>query len=143
VWLDKQGRTTPVIEERRPYRFPALSPNGRRVAVTLDSNLEDSDLWVYEIGRRGGTQLTRGMATNINIWSPDGNSIVFSAWSSGNPKLFRVLADGSGTAVGAHFRCRMGLPRRHLPRRQSVNIYAHALRDRAVGHHDPATGAAR
>src|SRR5262249_37184269 len=35
VWVDRQGRETPVGAPARPYAFPRLSPDGTRVVMTI------------------------------------------------------------------------------------------------------------
>jgi serine/threonine protein kinase/Tol biopolymer transport system component len=97
LWIDRHGRTARVVEDRKPYRFATISPAGDRVAVHIDTTLEDSDLWVYDISRGSWTKLTTGLATRgTMVWSHDGRWIVFTSFQSGHGKLFRLLADGNG-----------------------------------------------
>jgi len=41
VWVDRDGRETPLAAEPRAYRFPRISPDGSRVA--LDVRDQDTD----------------------------------------------------------------------------------------------------
>ena len=52
VRVDRQGRRSPLLEERRGFRFPNLSPDGQRLAVTVDPR--PSRIWVYDLQRGTG-----------------------------------------------------------------------------------------
>ena len=54
VWVDRQGRETPIPAPPRAYVYPRLSPDGTRVAVA--QTIRSSDIWVWDLGR---TTLTR------------------------------------------------------------------------------------
>ena len=56
VWVDRQGRETPIPAPPRPYLLPALSPDGTRVAVF--ANDQEHDLWLWDLGRTTLTRLT-------------------------------------------------------------------------------------
>jgi hypothetical protein len=47
VWVDRQGRETPIPAPPRPYLLPALSPDGTRVAMF--ANDQDLDLWIWDL----------------------------------------------------------------------------------------------
>jgi serine/threonine-protein kinase len=99
VWVDRQGRATPVLEDRRGYDAASISPDGKRLAVTINTTLEDSDLWIYEIERGSWTRLTSGKrVAGRTTWSRDGKWLIFSSFASGHFKLFRIATDGSGNA---------------------------------------------
>jgi serine/threonine-protein kinase len=98
VWLDRQGRIEPAAAERQPYSNAELDGEGRRVAVHVESSLQNRDLFVFDIERANWARLTQGLDTVGTIaWSPDGQWIIFSSKRSGIPKLFRIRATG-GTA---------------------------------------------
>ena len=37
LWVDRQGTATPVTKIKRPFSGPALSPDGKRVALTVQA----------------------------------------------------------------------------------------------------------
>src|SRR5262249_17846675 len=41
VWVSRQGLEQPISDTARPYEFPRLAPDGRRVLVTANG-----DLWI-------------------------------------------------------------------------------------------------
>ena len=47
VWVDRQGRETPIPAPPRAYVYPRLSPDGTRVAVyaTIRSRTSGSGIW--------------------------------------------------------------------------------------------------
>jgi hypothetical protein len=56
VWVDPEGRETPVTREMRPYAAPRLSPEGKSILVRAEDAI---DTWSYEIERGVLTRLTR------------------------------------------------------------------------------------
>ena len=73
VRVDRHGRRVPLIDEKRGYRLPRISPDGRRLAVAIDPR--PSQLWVYDLVRRTGIQISDGLAS---AWTPDGQRVTFA-----------------------------------------------------------------
>jgi Tol biopolymer transport system component len=97
VWVDRQGNTEPLTEERRAYRKPRLSPDGTRLAVYIDTPDSQSDLWVYDLRQGAWTRLTFEDLNWYPIWSPDGRRLAFgSVRDDDSWELWQVPADGSG-----------------------------------------------
>ena len=92
TWFDRQGKALESVGEPGEYGGVALSPDGKRIAV---SRRESSwDIWLFDAARNTGTRLTfdPGFAGGP-IWSRDGKQIAFSRSSD----LFRKASDGSGS----------------------------------------------
>jgi Tol biopolymer transport system component len=71
------GAVRALLPEMRNYRFPRVSPDGRRVAVTV-FNLTMPDIWVWD---RPSLTLSR-LTTNGGErpeWTPDGKRIAYVA----------------------------------------------------------------
>ncbi len=97
VWVDREGRESPLMDKPRQYVEPRVSPDGRRLAVTLGP---DYDVWIQELDRGTLTRLTFGEGNDsLPIWTPDGERVTFSSSSSGPWNIFSVPADGSGEPV--------------------------------------------
>jgi eukaryotic-like serine/threonine-protein kinase len=96
AWVDRGGRETPLEPRGRPYFRPVLSPDGGRLAVTVQG--ASDDLWVRDLERGTWTRLTAEGDNTDAAWSPDGRQIVFSSTRSGAFNLYLAAADGGGGA---------------------------------------------
>ncbi len=95
VWVDRQGKEQPLTEIRRTYETPRLSPDGKRLAVTIRDN--NTDVWVYDLGRGTLTRLTfQPGEDETPVWTPDGKRVTFSSVIGGTRSLRWKAADGSG-----------------------------------------------
>jgi serine/threonine-protein kinase len=96
VWVDRQGRETPIPAPPRGYTFPRLSPDGTRVAVFLAE--QETDIWVWDLGRTTLTRVTSDLGIDIHpVWTPDGRQLIFTSTRAGGVRnLFSQAADGIG-----------------------------------------------
>jgi Tol biopolymer transport system component len=95
VWMNRRGATIPLLEKPRPYFDASLSPDGQKLALTIQA--ANDDIWVYHIGRATLTRLTFGGGNHGGqMWTPDGKYVVYYAEKGGVPNIFRKLWDGSG-----------------------------------------------
>ena len=98
VRVDRQGKARAITEKRHRFRHPRLSPDGRRVAVTItDSN--SSNLWIQEIDRDILTRLTFEGSSSIPIWSPDGLRLAFFNSNRAGAASVLVKSAGGGGEV--------------------------------------------
>jgi len=96
VWVDRNGDTMPLLEERGSYANPRLSPDGTRLALTVLRD-DNWDVWVYDLERGVSTRLTFEESVDTEqIWSPDGEYVIFSSDRNGPDNLYRKRSDGSG-----------------------------------------------
>jgi Tol biopolymer transport system component len=98
-WMDREGKFTPLRETPGDYRNPALSPDGKRLALDI-GDAKRRDIWVYEWERDALTRMTfAGEANAYPVWTPDGKRIVYSSREkSGAYNLWWIRADGAGAA---------------------------------------------
>jgi serine/threonine-protein kinase len=95
VWVSRNGVEQPLAAPAHAYRFPRLSPDARRVAVTIEES--ESQIWLYDLARETLTRLTfQGNLNLVGAWTPDGKRIVFQSNKEGLGNLFWQLSDGSG-----------------------------------------------
>jgi eukaryotic-like serine/threonine-protein kinase len=96
VWVDRQGRETPIAAAPRPYYQPRISPDGGRLVVW--SADQDIDLWIWDISRSALTRQTFAAGWDLYpVWTPDGSRLIFSSEREGTRNLFWQAADGTGT----------------------------------------------
>ena len=97
VWRDRGGRKLGVIgQPQENIRFPALSPDGGRVAVRGFEDNND-DIWVHEVDRPLKRRLTfHANAESTPIWSPSGKEIAYRSSRQGNADIYSRPADGTG-----------------------------------------------
>jgi hypothetical protein len=95
VWVDREGRETPIAVPARPYLLPDLSPDGTRLAIF--ANDRDRDLWLWDLGRTTLTRLTSAAGLDVvQAWTPDSRRIIFTSERAGVRNLFWQAADGTG-----------------------------------------------
>lgn len=102
VWVDREGVERELDLSPRTYRMPRLSPDGTRLAFVVGET-NSSKVWVSDLTRDPptSTRLTdegdpgRELAP---IWTPDGESIVFTSSREGGASsgLFSRSWDGTG-----------------------------------------------
>ena len=95
VLVDREGRTTPLSDVRGAYSHPRFSPDGRFVAVTIDSE-SGGDVWIFDVQRGGRTRLTTAGSSRFPTWTADGASIVFQTNRTAAWTLFRQRINESG-----------------------------------------------
>ena len=66
VWVDRDGRSSPVVEDRAVYGYPRVSPDGQAIAVTIGF-----EVWVYDVERGTRIRLTNEGDSIFPAWTPD------------------------------------------------------------------------
>lgn len=95
AWMDRYGKTQPLLDTLRSYNAAILSPDGEKLALGI--NAANDDIWIYQIKRGTLTRLTfAGGNNDFPVWSPDGRYIVYQAEKGKSPNIFRKAWDGSG-----------------------------------------------
>lgn len=93
---DPRGTIARVTDSMWWDDFPALSPDGRRVAFASNRTAA-TELWVADIDGSNARQITQGFGSLVLSpqWSPDGRQVAFSAHVGGNRDIYVAAADGS------------------------------------------------
>src|SRR5712691_10260867 len=93
--LDGAGKLQPLLAKPGPYWDPKLSPDGRRLAISITEGSNDN-IWVYEAQRDTMTRLTfEAGGANWPLWTPDGQYVLFQA---AGRNMYWTRADGAGKA---------------------------------------------
>ena len=78
-WRDRKGIVLGTEGQAGVYYSPRISPDGSAVALSR-VHQSNSDMWLYEFGRRVMTRLTVDPGfDNYPVWSPDRRRLAFSA----------------------------------------------------------------
>ena len=91
--VDRNGREVPVPAAHRGFRFPRISPDGRRAVVSIDPR--PSKIWVVDL-RSGALApvATPGRPDEEHrlhpVWSPDGRQVMYGR----GPTLDIATVDG-------------------------------------------------
>jgi len=93
VWVDRSGKVEPVAAPLREYSNPSVSPDGRYVAVEVDTSAVI--IWLYDFGRATLTPITSLGSSQAPSWTPDGKRIAYRATRTGYRNLFWKVVDGS------------------------------------------------
>ena len=96
TWIDQNGKPSGTLGEPGEYSWPAVSPDGTRVAVAAGT-AGSRDIWILDVARNSSTRFTFDPADDSNpVWSPDGKNVVFSSNRKGETRLYIKPSDGSG-----------------------------------------------
>jgi dipeptidyl aminopeptidase/acylaminoacyl peptidase len=102
AWLDRAGRETGTLLEPNLYGDVKLSPDGRRLAATInDARSGASDIWLVDLERGVPSRFTSSPRGEfLPRWSPDGRSLAFSADWQGPPNVYvQELAGGAARVL--------------------------------------------
>ncbi len=97
VWVDREGRETPLTREARAYAAPRLSPDGRSILVRIAE--DTTDIWSYEIERGALVRLTSDGYEDGPLWTADGKAILYDSNKSAVHALYRQPVAGKAEAV--------------------------------------------
>ena len=96
VWLDRDGRTEPLIETPRTFVDVALSPDDRLLAATIAG--ANDTIWPWDLSRGTLTRLAAGADNMWPVWAPASDKIAFTSTRDGPFNLFWQSLDAASTA---------------------------------------------
>jgi eukaryotic-like serine/threonine-protein kinase len=89
VFADRNGSFRPVVDGRQSFHAPQFSPDGRRISVDFTSG-EGRDVWVLSLDQRTLSRATFVRDGHDAVWSPDGQTILFTSFAKGVFGLMRT-----------------------------------------------------
>jgi serine/threonine protein kinase len=95
LWMDRSGKTANITDEVKPYAFASLSPDGKRIALTLQSST--FDVWVYDLERDTLTKASFGGDDYRPRWSPGGKMLAYDSSKSGYQQIYVKQGIGQGS----------------------------------------------
>jgi Tol biopolymer transport system component len=98
VLVDARGVVRPVLTESRVYGFPRFSPDGKRIAFSIEDAAR-RDVWVYDRAGQTLDKLTDNGASERPEWTPDGKRVLYrTAGARSLTSIWWRPADKSATA---------------------------------------------
>jgi len=97
IWKYANGTATELWGDATIDRVgaPSISPDGRRIAFTVERRGE-TQLYAVDNDGHNPTALTRVLALRGDLaWAPDSQSIVGAIVNDGEPRLARILLDAT------------------------------------------------
>jgi serine/threonine protein kinase/Tol biopolymer transport system component len=97
VWVDRRGAVIAPIVGRAPSYFSRVSPDGARIVFDdYDAESRNTDLWLHEVKRNVTTRFTFHVSDDlVPVWTPDGQSVLFSSNRNGAYEVFIKSASGA------------------------------------------------
>ena len=100
VSLDSSGKTQPLIATPAQYNTPRFSPDGKRVAVAVNSG-KGMDIYIYDLQADSNTRVTftgqRDGTTNSNpVWTADGKHIAYASQAGNTYAIWWIRSDRGG-----------------------------------------------
>jgi serine/threonine-protein kinase len=103
VWVTRNGKAHPVDPDwtGASLGFPALSPDGKWVAVARSVTTDPVNIWIKQLDRGASIKLTLDGSRNVDPeWTPDGRSLTFSSdRAEGAFHFWTKRVDGSAQAM--------------------------------------------
>jgi serine/threonine protein kinase/WD40 repeat protein len=102
TWMDRGGRSLSVLGEAGQFETQAISPDGKRVAVSLRFSNLRQNVWIYDtdLGTRVPLEpVDTGNPIYSPRWSPDGRQVAYRDLGGGSHcTIYIHNSDGSGQA---------------------------------------------
>jgi Tol biopolymer transport system component len=94
LWIDKSGKAQPLIATPANYLSPRISPDGKRLALSIGQG--KADIWLYDLEREAPTKLTFTENNHAPVWTRDGKHIAYFSESKGIFSIMCIRSDGVG-----------------------------------------------
>lgn len=103
VWVDRQGKTAPVLPGRIGFSQPRFSPDGKRLSLTAIPEDGIMTIFTFDIAREALTQIVTEGFGAWSVWAPDGQHVAYTSDWAGQWNVWLKSADGSGKAEQVTF----------------------------------------
>lgn len=92
--VSRQGVVEPLDIEPGAYLHVAMSPDGKRLAMTKFEN-GNTDVLIRDLARGVDTRVPLDAINGFPVWNPDGSEIVFVTALKGPWDIYRFKVDGT------------------------------------------------
>ncbi len=98
IWrYDRDGRGEPVSQRLEPFQSLRLSPDGRSLAVGIDS--VNQAIWVLDLERDSILRITHAWGHNDPVWLPSQKALIATSGRRGTRNVHLAPVDGSGNST--------------------------------------------
>jgi len=97
-WFTRDGKPLATVGAPGILGHPALSPDGKSLAVSImPVNSTNRDIWVYDLARGNASRLTfNDAADNVPLWSHDGTRIAYTNERTSYGDIYVQSSSGLG-----------------------------------------------
>ena len=96
VWVDRNGKESPLDAPAGPYASPRISPDGKRIALGYRTDAIE-DLWMHDIERKTTEAVVAEPASEwTSAWVADSQRVLFTSRRAGPFNLYSRRANGLG-----------------------------------------------
>jgi serine/threonine-protein kinase len=82
VRVNADGEWKPLADLRRTFRYPRISPDGARVAVTIEE--ERTDIYSLDVDRGSLQKLTSTGSNTLPVWTTDSSRVTYASRRRGS-----------------------------------------------------------
>jgi Tol biopolymer transport system component len=93
--INREGILHDLPSEPAVYSCPRFSPDGKKVAVAIEKESGEQEIYTYDIFKEQLTQITFGGGDDP-CWSSDGKLIAFSSTRDGIDNIYYKPSNGTG-----------------------------------------------
>ena len=91
AWLSRRGELASLGLPPREYQGPKISPDGKRIAVTIGpSGGRSGDVWIHDLASGALTKLTFEGRSWTPVWSRNGREITYATIAAEGREEFRT-----------------------------------------------------
>jgi eukaryotic-like serine/threonine-protein kinase len=98
AWAERSGTVRPLPALHQDYRSVALSPEGGRLAVRIQTGA-GPEVWALDLANGAWARVSYGAGHGSPSWTRDGRNLLFASNRGGSWTVHEAAADGSGTPV--------------------------------------------
>jgi Tol biopolymer transport system component len=99
TWFSREGKAVGTLGEPGQYTNVTLSPDGKRLAVSLTAGSPaNRDVWIVDVAGGSPSRVTMDPAVDATpIWSADGTRIAFSSQRAGPYQIYVTASTAGAT----------------------------------------------
>jgi Tol biopolymer transport system component len=96
VWVDRQGKEELISANPNNYRSPRISPDGTKVALSIEADDNTYDIWIWDLISETMTRLTFNESSGNPLWTLDGQRVAFLSSIEDGEGVYWKAANGTG-----------------------------------------------